>query len=689
MQTLSATYSPEDNKLRLYTLRRLDDDTYARLHAAGFRFAPKQDLFVAPAWTPEREELLMELCGEIGDEDTSLVDRAEQRADRFQDYSESRERDYAAARNAVAAITEHIPMGQPILVGHHSEKRARKDAERIEKGLERAVRMWDTAEYWKRRAAGALRAAKYKERPDVRHRRIKSLEADKRKQERIIAEAETFLKLWQGAEVSFDRAVKIAAYCPVSGCFPLDKYPRNPPASQYEGPMSLYCALNDGVINEVQAREIAVRALTARVERPRRWIAHYDNRIAYERAMLDEQGGVAGAAFDIQPGGHVLIDGDWLRVERVTKRNGQILSVTTSARFVPVRGVEKIQDYRAPDPETAKQAKAKAKLPPLCNYPADGFRSMTKAEWDATHRDYKGSRELGQGAQGAGYCVDIKRPDQGNQYGRHRVRCVVYGGAMCGVYLTDVKRTDPPAAAPSEATTKPGESPVTAPDAHTVEVPEPVAATSGTEAAGTSAAVLAAPGTARQEVQQMRELLRVGVQAVSAPQLFPTPASLAARMVRLAELKEGARVLEPSAGTGAILRAVREYADQTLFGMKFARTAVEISAKLCAGLRIAEAGVQVLNCDFLECDAATLGQFDAVIMNPPFANAQDIAHIKHALQFLKPGARLVAICANGPRQNEQLRPLVQQYGGSWEVLPDDTFKQAGTTVRTVLLSLSM
>ena len=72
----TATYSPEDNKLRLYASARLDAETYARVKAAGFSWAPKQDLFVAPMWTPEREDLLEELAGEIEDEDKSLVDRA-------------------------------------------------------------------------------------------------------------------------------------------------------------------------------------------------------------------------------------------------------------------------------------------------------------------------------------------------------------------------------------------------------------------------------------------------------------------------------------------------------------------------------------------------------------------------------------------------------------------------------------
>ena len=138
MHDLTATYSPEDNKLRLYSVRpKLDEATYQRVRAAGFIFAPKQDLFVAPAWTPTREDLLMDLCGEIGDEDTSLVERAESRADRFDEYSGNRAAEAQSARAAVSAIADHIPFGQPILVGHHSEARARKDAESLLTALER------------------------------------------------------------------------------------------------------------------------------------------------------------------------------------------------------------------------------------------------------------------------------------------------------------------------------------------------------------------------------------------------------------------------------------------------------------------------------------------------------------------------------------------------------------------------
>ncbi len=143
--TYTATYSPEDNKLRLYASSRLDAATYARVKSAGFKWAPRQGFFVAPMWTPGREDLLLELCGEIEDEDKSLAERAEERSERFSEYSVSRTEDADHAQKAVTAIADAIPFGQPILIGHHSEGRHRKAIERIDNGMRRAVKMWDTA----------------------------------------------------------------------------------------------------------------------------------------------------------------------------------------------------------------------------------------------------------------------------------------------------------------------------------------------------------------------------------------------------------------------------------------------------------------------------------------------------------------------------------------------------------------
>lgn len=52
------------------------------------------------------------------------------------------------------SIGDSIPFGQPILVGHHSERRARADANRIHSNLTKAVEESNLAEHHEQRAAG-------------------------------------------------------------------------------------------------------------------------------------------------------------------------------------------------------------------------------------------------------------------------------------------------------------------------------------------------------------------------------------------------------------------------------------------------------------------------------------------------------------------------------------------------------
>ena len=46
---------------------------------------------------------------------------------------------------------------------------------------------------------------------------------------------------------------------------------------------------------------------------------------------------------------------------------------------------------------------------------------------------------------------------------------------------------------------------------------------------------------------------------------------------------------------------------------------------------------------------------------------------------------MVAICANGPRQQTTLKPLAENSGGWYEDLPAGTFASQGTNVNTALL----
>lgn len=196
------------------------------MHDAGFRWAPKQALFVAPARTPGREDVLLSLAGEIEDEDSTLAERQEARAERFTGYSGKRASESAQALDEVERLAAMIPPGQPILVGHHSERRTRRDAQRIENGMKRAVMLFERAEYWEERARSALLHAKYKERPDVRWRRIKKIEADLRKAEKTIAQSQKYLTMWRAESLDLNMAKLISSHDHISACFPLDTYPR-------------------------------------------------------------------------------------------------------------------------------------------------------------------------------------------------------------------------------------------------------------------------------------------------------------------------------------------------------------------------------------------------------------------------------------------------------------------------------
>ncbi len=323
---LTATYSPEDNKLRLYSTTRLDAETYSRVKAAGFSWAPRQQLFMAPQWTPYRADLLMELCGSIEDEDTSLVQRSMERAERFENYSESRAKDAEQARKRVDSIVEHIPFGQPILVGHHSEKRARKDAERIDQGMRKSIKMWDTSEYWTRRAESAIATAKYKERPDVRTRRIRKLEAEQRKMERTKSKSERRIKAWRKPGLTMEMAANIASED--SGYF-LSASERTDGKTW---PVSLWDVTQGRYEPQPTVEEIAGRAIRNHertIAWADRWLDHYANRLTYERTMLAADGGIAADKTRPEVGGACKCwaspYGGWSLIQKVNKVSVTVL----------------------------------------------------------------------------------------------------------------------------------------------------------------------------------------------------------------------------------------------------------------------------------------------------------------------------------------------------------------------------
>ncbi|GAA2948466.1 ParB/RepB/Spo0J family partition protein [Kitasatospora cinereorecta] len=116
-------------------------------------------------------------------------ERAEGRAERFSERA-GRAVASADARRATAdQISKRFEFGQPILVGHHSEGRARRDAARIDTNMRKSFEERDRAGYWANRAGASENYAKHRNDPHRTLRRLERLGADLRAQERHHEEA--------------------------------------------------------------------------------------------------------------------------------------------------------------------------------------------------------------------------------------------------------------------------------------------------------------------------------------------------------------------------------------------------------------------------------------------------------------------------------------------------------------------
>ncbi|MFI6056316.1 methyltransferase [Streptomyces violascens] len=187
------------------------------------------------------------------------------------------------------------------------------------------------------------------------------------------------------------------------------------------------------------------------------------------------------------------------------------------------------------------------------------------------------------------------------------------------------------------------------------------------------------PGDAAEAVEAM---LLTG--EVTRPQdfgYFPTPAPVVEELLSLADLRAGHEVLEPSAGQGAIA------AEAALICTV---DCVELLADNAQHITAAGYARSVTVADFLTLPAEQ--RYDRVVMNPPFARQADIAHVTHALSFLRPHGRLTSVMSASLtfRTNAltaDFRALVEHRGGQISPLPDGAFKASGTGVRAVLVTI--
>lgn len=165
-------------------------------------------------------------------------------------------------------------------------------------------------------------------------------------------------------------------------------------------------------------------------------------------------------------------------------------------------------------------------------------------------------------------------------------------------------------------------------------------------------------------------------------QQFDTPPDLAKHLITAARIEPEMFVLEPSAGLGALADAAANLGGDV--------TCFELDPK--RAFKLLDSGRHEVICyDFFKVPASPI--YHRVVMNPPFTKGQDIAHVEHAMRFLKPGGRLVAIMSAGilfrTGRQAALRQRVMDFGGTIAALPADSFNASGTSVATCLVTVDI
>lgn len=160
-------------------------------------------------------------------------------------------------------------------------------------------------------------------------------------------------------------------------------------------------------------------------------------------------------------------------------------------------------------------------------------------------------------------------------------------------------------------------------------------------------------------------------------QFYPTPRAVIERITARWGDMTGWRVLEPSCGDGRIMDALRDKGADTL--------GVEIDARRAVAAEVK--GHAVLCTNFLDLAPPLSLEhdgFDLVVMNPPFYGKHYAKHVRHAMRFLKPDGKLVAILPSTARYDHG---LLDDLNPHWDDLPVGSFAESGTNVCTSVATI--
>lgn len=184
----NATYSPEDNKLRLYADVRIDAEDWQTMKKNGWKWAPRQELFFA-FWSVSNEDFCLAIAGDILPEEMTMCERAEAKAKRLLILAEKRATQCLGYQRAANDLKYRLDNNQPILLGHHSQRKAERTSKQIDTAIEKAKETGQAVGYWVWRAQGVVGHANHKNSTRTIFNRIKTLLKDLRDAQKVINNA--------------------------------------------------------------------------------------------------------------------------------------------------------------------------------------------------------------------------------------------------------------------------------------------------------------------------------------------------------------------------------------------------------------------------------------------------------------------------------------------------------------------
>lgn len=164
-------------------------------------------------------------------------------------------------------------------------------------------------------------------------------------------------------------------------------------------------------------------------------------------------------------------------------------------------------------------------------------------------------------------------------------------------------------------------------------------------------------------------------------QFFSTPPALAEWLVSLSDVKPEYAVLEPSAGTGAIINAIHKVCPEvSVDAFELMPENKQTLAKM--------KNVSIVGDDFTN---GVPRLYDRIFANPPFAKNQDIRHTRMMYEALVPvGGQMCVITSRHwvqapEKECAQFRDWLVEVNAETHEIPNGVFDESGTNVATMAI----